>query len=218
MKRLILFVVALVFVLAATVIAVDNPKSFAVKDATKATVKKATTPQIQKVPTSKPGISVKERPVFTMTCPNPNEIGLNLFYVDTGWIVNPDWLNPKAFTSASASIDPNDKNKVKLACVYHVVADYVAKHPYNGRQTCYCNSTTGEGMISFKKPEGYTTNVAGTSHAGYLPVKKTGEKIQNQILECQFHLDGQAHLYKVYQAQSRLSACQANGREVTCQY
>jgi hypothetical protein len=218
MKRLILFIVALVFVFTATVMAADNSSAVAVKDTTKANVKKAATPQIQKVPALKPGISVKERPAFTMTCPNPNEIGLNIFYVITSWIVDPAWLNPTAFISASASIDPNDKTKVKLACVYHVVADFVAKTSYNGNQTCYCNPTTGEGMINFKKPEGYTTNIAGTSHGGYLPVKKTGEKIQNQMLECQFHVDGQAQLYKAYQAPSNLSACQASGQEVKCQY
>ena len=217
MKRLVLFVVVLVFVLANTVMAVDNSTAVTAKNAARANVKKASTPQIQKVPTLKPGIGVKERPVFTMTCPNPNEISLDIFTI-SGWSINLNKLQPDVFTRAYASIDPNDKTKVTLACLYHAATDYMAKTSYNGLQKCYCNPSTGDGMIEYKGPAGYTTNIAGTSHAGYLPVKKTGENIQNQMLECQFHLDGQAQLFKVYRAQSNLSTCQANGREVTCQY
>ncbi|MCX5849158.1 MAG: hypothetical protein NTW65_06885, partial [Deltaproteobacteria bacterium] len=218
MKRLVLFVFVLVFVLANTVMAVDNSTAITAKNAANNDVKKAAKPQIQKAPTLKPEISLKERPAFTMTCPNSNEVSLNIFYTDTGWIINPNQLQPDVFTRAYASIDSNDKTKVTLACLYHAATDYMAKTSYNGLQKCYCNPSTGEGMIEYKGPEGYKMNIAGTSHAGYLPVKKTGENIQNQMLECQFHLDGQAQLFKVYRAQSNLSACQAKGREVTCQY
>ena len=215
MKYFVLWIVALSFVFANTVIAADPSAQISARDAQGANVKKAATHTIQKMPTLKPGIV--KGPEFKMTCPNANEISLHLFNVDTNWVVEPSFVNPNAFASANANMDKNDKTKVTLVCHYNVVMDYITKHPYNGLQSCPCNRSTGEGNIRFKKPEGYTTNPAGTSASGFIPMKKTGEKIQNQMIECQFHVDGQAHLYKQYQAPFSVSTCQANGREVTCQ-
>lgn len=73
-------------------------------------------------------------------------------------------------------------------------------------------------MISYSGPAGFKMNVAGTSALGKLPVKKTGERIENQKLECQLHAEGEAQFFKKYQAEANLSTCEANGREVTCLY
>jgi hypothetical protein len=215
MKRLLLFVVTIVFLLTGTAAAVDNSTALPLKDAARTSVKKSLSPQA-----TMPKVTTGARPVFTMTCPNANEIVLNISYVITSWEINPYQLSPGSFTRASATIDSSDKTKVTLACYYHAETDYTAKTSYNGNQTCYCNAATGEGMINYRiqTPSGYKTNIAGTSAPGKLPVKKTGESIQNQILECRFHLNGQVQLFKASKAPANLSGCQVNGRDVTCPY
>lgn len=178
-------------------------------------------PQAQKAPAIKAPAAglrsrMRERPGFKMTCPNANEVTLHFSYVG-GWTLDPSQLQPVAFTRAYGQIDSADKSKVTLACLYQVTGDYVATVSYNGNQRCYV-SPSGEGMISYSGPEGFKMNVAGTSALGKLPVKKTGERIENQKLECQLHGEGQAQFFKKYQAEANLSACDASGREVTCQY
>ena len=161
---------------------------------------------------------MKERPSFKMTCPDPDEVTLNLSYTAGGWSINPSQLRPQSFSRAYATVDPADKSKVILACLYEVTADYVAKTPYNGLQKCISNPATGGGKVGYTGPSGYTTNVAGTTAPGNLHVKKTGEQVKDQSLECQFRADGQAQFFKKYQATGNLSTCRANGREVTCPY
>ena len=174
--------------------------------------------QLQKATSQTSGDRKKVLPGFKMTCPDSNEVNLRISYTMGGWILSPNQLQPGGFSRAYASVDPADKTKVTLACLYQVTADYTAKTQYNGLQKCICNSSTGEGMVSYTGPTGYTMNVVGTTAPGKLPVRKTGEQVQNQMLECQFHADGQAQLFKKHQAPANLSTCEANGREVTCLY
>lgn len=177
-----------------------------------------TQPDINSTFLQTPVHRMKVRPSFKMTCPDPNEVTLNLSYTMGGWSINPNQLRPQSFSRAYASVDPADKSKVILACLYEVTADYVAKTQYNGLQKCISNPATGGGKVRYTGPSGYTTNVAGTTAPGKLQVKKTGEQVKDQMLECQFHADGQAQLFKKYQAKGNMSTCQANGREVTCPY
>ena len=171
---------------------------------------------VLKAPTGRLPARMRERPGFKMTCPDANEVTLHLSYVG-GWSLEPTQLRPAAFTRAYGQIDSADKSKVSLACLYQVTGDCVATVSYNGLQQCYVNSS-GEGMISYTGPVGFKMNVAGTSALGRLPVKKTGERIQTQKLECQLHAEGEAQFFKKYQAEANLSTCEANGREVTCRY
>lgn len=159
-----------------------------------------------------------ERSTFKMTCPDSAEISLHIFYTMGGWSLTPNQLRSVSFSRAYASVDPEDKSKVTLACLYQVTADYMARTPYNGLQKCICSPSTGEGMVRYTGPSGFTMNVVGTTAPGKLPVKKTGEQVQNQMLECQFHADGQAQFFKKYQVPANLSTCQASGREVSCFY
>ncbi len=159
-----------------------------------------------------------QRPTFKMTCPNVPEVTLHISYTMGGWGLNPNQLHPVSFTRAYATIDAADSSKVTLACLYQVTADYLATTYYNGLQKCICSESTGEGMIGYTGPAGYTMNVAGTSAHGKLPVKKTGQQVNDQTLECQFHADGQAQFFKKFQAPGRLVSCAATGRDVRCQY
>jgi hypothetical protein len=174
--------------------------------------------QLQKEKGLTSAIRLKERPSFKMICPDVPEVTLNISYTMGGWGLNPSQLRPTGFTRAYATVDSSDKTKVTLACLYQVTADYLAKTQYNGLQKCICNESTGEGMVGYTGPGGFTMNVVGTSAHGKLPVKKTGQQVKNQTLECQFHADGQAQFFKKFQATGPLSTCQANGREVTCPY
>ncbi len=159
-----------------------------------------------------------QRPTFKMTCPDVPEVTLNISYTMGGWVLNPSQLRPTSFTRAYATIDAADSSKVTVACLYQVTADYLAKTYYNGLQKCICNESTGEGMIGYTGPAGYTLNVAGTSAHGKLPVKKTGQQVKDKTLECQFHAYGQAQFFKKFQAPGRLVSCAATGRDVRCQY
>ncbi|MRR07505.1 MAG: hypothetical protein EG828_11325 [Deltaproteobacteria bacterium] len=183
-----------------------------------ATKPAATPTQIQKITAPVPLDRKLVRPAFTMTCPDSNDVTLHISSAMGGWVLTPNQLQPAGFSRAYASVDSADKTKVTLACLYQVTADYLAKTPYNGLQKCQCNPTTGEGKVSYTGPSGYTMNVVGTTAPGKLSVKKTAEQVQNQMLECQFHADGQAQFFKKYLAPANLSTCQVNGREVTCFY
>jgi hypothetical protein len=165
-----------------------------------------------------PDKTVTQRATFNMTCPDGPEVTLNISYTMGGWGLNPSQLRPTSFTRAYATIDAADSSKVILACLYYVTADYLAKTYYNGLQKCICNESTGEGKVGYTGPAGFTMNVAGTTAHGKLPVKKTGQQVKDQTLECQFHADGQAQFFKKFQAPGRLLNCSATGRDVSCQY
>jgi uncharacterized protein YdeI (BOF family) len=162
--------------------------------------------------------SKNEPPAFKMTCPDANEVSLNISYTMGGWILTPSQLRTNGFTRAYATVDAANKTRVILACLYQVTTDYMATTQYNGLQKCICSESTGEGKVGYTGPAGYTMNVAGTSAHGKLPVRKTGQQVKDQKLECQFHADGQAQFFKKFQAPGQLSTCQANGREVSCPY
>ncbi len=164
-----------------------------------------------------PGKPKIQRPTFKMSCPDVPEVTLHISYTMGGWSLIPSQLRPISFTRAYATIDTAVSSKVTLACLYQVTADYLAKTHYNGLQKCICSESTGEGMIGYTGPAGYTMNVAGTSAHGKLPVKKTGQQVKDQTLECQFHADGQAQFFKKFQAPGRLASCVATGRDVSCQ-
>lgn len=166
-----------------------------------------------------PDKAVVQRATFKMTCPDVSEVTLNISYTMGGWGLNPNQLRPTGFTRAYATIDSADPSKVTLACLYQVTADYQATTSYNGLQKCICNESTGEGMIGYTGPQGYTMNIVGTTAHGKLPVKKTGQQVNDKSLSCQFHADGQAQFFKKFQVPgARLASCTANGRNVSCQY
>jgi hypothetical protein len=132
--------------------------------------------------------------------------------------VNPSQLKPAEFTRAYGQIDSGNKSKVILACLYHATGDYVASTYYNGLQKCYANEATGEGKINYTVPEGFKSNVAGTSAPGRLDVTNTGHSITGQRLDCQFHADGQVQLFKKETATGKLSTCEASNRSVKCYF
>lgn len=173
-------------------------------------------PALRKQPLQPMQSTAAVHPVLSMTCPSPEDVTLRLSYSDGSWAITPNQVHPTQFTRAYGTIDQADKTKATLACLYQVTADYMAKTSYNGLQTCVANKATGKGKVGYTGPSDYTTNIAGTTAPGNLSVKKTGEVVQNQMLECQFHADGQAQLFKKYQAPTAMSSCQPSGREVTC--
>jgi hypothetical protein len=165
-----------------------------------------------------PDKSIIQRATLKMSCPDVPEVTLHISYTMGGWSLNPSQLRPTSFTRAYATIDAANPSKVTLACLYQVTADYLAKTYYNGLQKCICNESTGEGKVGYTGPAGYTMNVVGTSAHGKLPVRKTGQEVKDQTLECQFHADGQAQFFKKFQAPGRLVSCEAADRDVSCQY
>jgi hypothetical protein len=165
-----------------------------------------------------PGKPKIQRPTLKMTCPDANAITLKIYPPMSHWSLTPNHLGPIGFARAYVSIDQNNPSKASLACLYHVAGDFIAATAYKEGQKCYCNESTGEGMVKYTGPSDYSTNIAGNTVPGNLAVKKTGQQIKDQKLECEFHADGQAQFFKKFQAPGRLLSCEATGRDVICWY
>lgn len=159
-----------------------------------------------------------QRQTLKMTCPDASAITLKLQPPMNHWSLAPNQMRPAGFTRAYASIDQSNPSKVSLACLYQVTGDFIASTANKEGQKCYCNESTGEGMVKYTGPADYSTNIAGNTVPGNLAVRKTGQQIKDQKLECQFHADGQAQFFKKFQAPGRLMSCEATGSDVNCWY
>jgi hypothetical protein len=108
--------------------------------------------------------------------------------------------------------------KVSLACLYDVGGACTARiGNASGKQRCVANAATGEDKIEYAcNMNGWTANVAGTTHLGYVDINKTDEHADGQYLVCEYQLGGEAQFFKVFQAPSKILSCDLNGPEVSC--